>query len=443
MIVFSQAKTWILAYASIPVACLLVVALLVIAQPVPDLDSSSETLQGEVQTAVNGLETGIAGKLPMVGRQSALLKPPVVSVRNEDVSEPEIRVVAHWTPTQGEGGTPSNGMEREIGSSIQCWCNEPGSDGWLESMDLGGPARVPAAGRYRIRSGDLLQFTYQQTRQRISDAYRLSYGDQVRITSDTHPELNMNEPTEVLPDGTISIPGVQSVQVNHLTLDEARQVLEHQLVTVGKYNSPRVTLLPVRVYQKLQDLLDAVDSRFGNGGQGLRLNVVRDGTVALPSIGTVNAIGLTREELMEEINARYDDVVEGIHVTVNVIETAPAFVYVLGQVNQPGRMEARLPMTLNQAIAQAGGHLQGGKVRQVVVVRRTEDWRLVARCVDLGFMNEGRIKTVNDLWLWDSDIVIVPKDRIQRVDELIDMYLTRGAYSLIPNQFILDKNTLF
>ena len=326
---------------------------------------------------------------------------------------------------------------------VDSWSSEPSTSCELDTIDLGGPARTPAAGRYRIRSGDTLQFTYQQTRERMHEAYRISYGDQVRINSDTHPELNLSEPTEVLPDGTISIPGVQSVQVYGLTFEEAKRVIEAKLERVGKYNAPRITILPVVVYQRLNDLLNAVDSRFGDGGQGIQLEIIRDGSVALPKIGSVNAVGLTKEELMYEINSRYDRVVKGIHVTVNIVETAPAFVYVLGQVREPGRIEARLPLTLLQAVAQAGGQLQGGKMKYVVVVRRTPDWRLVARRIDLKYLNKAHPGHIEDLWLWDSDVVIVPKDNIQRLDELINMYLTRGAYALIPNQLAIDQNTIF
>ena len=154
-------------------------------------------------------------------------------------------------------------------------------------------------------SGDVLQFTYQQTREPFAQSYRLAYGDQVRVSSDTHPELNVAEPIEIMPDGTISIPGLQSVAVADLTLAEARLLLEEKLVTIAKYHSPRITLLPVRVYQRLNDLLAAVSSQFQNGGQNLQLTVIRDGTLALPLIGTICVIGLTREELMAEINARY------------------------------------------------------------------------------------------------------------------------------------------
>lgn len=332
-----------------------------------------------------------------------------------------------WTPLMGGVGGGCGG----------------GNCGQLGELDLGGPWREPSAGRYRIRGGDGLQFTFQQTRQQLSHSYRLAYGDQIRVSSDTHPELNVSEPIEIMPDGTISIPGLQSVSVADLTLAEARELLEEKLVTIGKYHSPRITLLPVRVYQRLTDLLAAVSSQFQNGGQRLELTVIRDGSISLPLIGTICVVGLTREELAAEVNARYSQVVTGIAVTVNVTQTAPAFVYVMGQVAQPGRLEARLPITAWQAVAQAGGHLQGANLRQVVILRRTEDWRLVATTLDLSSANRARPSNFPDLWLWDSDVILVPKARIQRTDELINLYLTQGVYSLFPSQLQLDQASVF
>ncbi|HAN98421.1 MAG TPA: hypothetical protein DCQ98_13755 [Planctomycetaceae bacterium] len=318
-----------------------------------------------------------------------------------------------------------------------------GPCGRLGDLDLGGPWREPSAGRYRIRGGDVIRFTFQQTREPFAQSYRLAYGDQVRVSSDTHTELNVAEPIEVMPDGTISIPGLQSVPVSGLTLAEARAMLEEKLVSVGKYHSPRITLLPVRVYQRLNDLLLAVSSQFQNGGQNLQLTVIRDGSIALPLIGTICVVGLTREELMDEVNSRYAQVVTGIRVTVNIEQTAPSFVYVLGQVAQPGRLEARLPMTAWQAIAQAGGNLPGGNMKQVVILRRTVDWRLVATTIDLSSTNRSRPEDFPDIWLWDTDVILVPKTKIQRADELINLYLTQGAYALFPSQLQLDQGSIF
>jgi polysaccharide export outer membrane protein len=47
----------------------------------------------------------------------------------------------------------------------------------------------------------------------------------------------------------------------------------------------------------------------------------------------------------------------------------------------------------------------------------------------------------DDIWLNDSDIVLVPKSPIQQVDDFIDQVFTRGIYSAIPHEVIWNLNT--
>ncbi len=37
-----------------------------------------------------------------------------------------------------------------------------------------------------------------------------------------------------------------------------------------------------------------------------------------------------------------------------------------------------------------------------------------------------------EIWLDDSDIVIVPKTPILIADDLINLYITRGVYAILP-----------
>ena len=109
---------------------------------------------------------------------------------------------------------------------------------------------------------------------------------------------------------------------------------------------------------------------------------------------------------------------------------------------QPGRFELEGPTTVIQAIAMAGKWTTGANTRQVVVFRRGPDWRLMATMLDLrGALYAKRPVPVDDIWLNDSDIVLVPKTPIQQVDEVIDQYITRGVYSLVPREVIWNLNS--
>ncbi len=78
------------------------------------------------------------------------------------------------------------------------------------------------------------------TEQRSESAYILGAGDVLRVDSYDTPELVLEQRYPVLPDGTINLPWVKSIDVKGLTLREASERLE------GKYsayiNKPRITV---------------------------------------------------------------------------------------------------------------------------------------------------------------------------------------------------------
>ena len=158
-------------------------------------------------------------------------------------------------------------------------------------------------------------------------------------------------------------------------------------------------------------------------------------------------LGLTLDEATREVNARYQSDFPGIEVTPILVQRAPRFVYVLGEVGQAGRVELEGPTTAIQAISLAQGWTQGGNMRNVVVLRRDQHWNLIATRLDLaGALLGQRPHPTDEIWLRDSDIVIVPKMPIQRFSELVDLYITRTIYAIMPNQgfsFNFDGRSTF
>jgi polysaccharide export outer membrane protein len=170
--------------------------------------------------------------------------------------------------------------------------------------------------------------------------------------------------------------------------------------------------------------------------------VTPDGTISLPAIGIVPAQGLTLDEIKLEVDARYKQVVDGMEVTPILSARAPRFIYIVGEVRNPGRFELVGPTTAMQSLAMAGGWVNGGNLREIVVFRRAEDWRLLATRLDIrGGLYGERPAPSDEIWLRDSDIVVVPKAPIRRLDDLIELYLTRGAYAAFPIFFNYQFNS--
>ncbi len=319
-----------------------------------------------------------------------------------------------------------------------------------------GHARTPHVPEYRLREGDVLAVYYRRTREELSRPYELQVGDRIRIESLTAGAAaaggqagdvgtigdDIARELVIQPDGSITLPLVGEVRATRRTLQSLRDELEERYKEF--FHEPAMTVTPIAVNTKLEDLLDTVDSRAGTlGGRQLSVKVTPAGDVQLPGLGSVFVQGLTLSEAKQEIDARYDGAVPGVQVTLVLVERAPRFIYVMGEVGQPGRFELEGPTTVMQAIGMAGSWQTGANLRQVVVFRRGPDWRLMATMLDLrGALYGRRPVPADDIWLNDSDIVLVTKTPIQQADELIEQVFTRGVYSVVPVQTIwnIDVN---
>jgi polysaccharide export outer membrane protein len=302
-----------------------------------------------------------------------------------------------------------------------------------------GPIRQPDVDDYRLRSGDSIQLVYRYTREIMPNAYRINVGDELEIESVEHVDKDKEEPmitkALVLQDGTIFMPLVESVPAAGLTISELNQELVK--LYVGRFLiDPSFMIRPVKVDSRISELRSAVDRRQGVGGQGLTVTVSPDGTIQVVGLGDVWAQGLTKTELKHEINARYvQQKFLGMDVEPILVTPAPRTAFVLGQVATPGQITLTKPITVMQAIAMSGGDLLGGNLRQVIVMRRTEDWQLIATKLDLrGAFLGKRPKPSDDIWVRDSDIILIPKQPIQVADDIINLVFTRGIYGVVPNQ---------
>ncbi|MEM8865430.1 MAG: polysaccharide biosynthesis/export family protein [Planctomycetota bacterium] len=311
-----------------------------------------------------------------------------------------------------------------------------------------GHARLAHVPEYRLRVDDQLSVFYLRTREVQSRAYELQVGDQLRIESLTggaslgagtqpggpNPSIDdgLNRDLVIQPDGKIVLPLIDPVPAAGKTVSALQQELERRYKRL--YKNPSITVTPLVVNTKLEDLISTVDARGSIAG-GLQIAVVVTpaGKIQLPALGSVYVQGLTLAEAKMEIDSRYAQTIPGISVTVDLTERAQRFIYVLGEVEQGGQFELEGPTTVMQAIALAGGWTIGANLRQVVVFRRGPDWRLMATMVDVaGALYARRPAPADEIWLNDSDIILVPKTPIEVVDEVIEQYFTRAAYAAVP-----------
>ena len=305
--------------------------------------------------------------------------------------------------------------------------------------DYVGPARVQHVPEYALRVNDVIEVIYWFTLEASDEAYRFEVGDEVMVESFTDPTLNrgtlgQGQGLMIQPDGTITLRLLGQVPAAGRTVDELRNTLEERYLEY--YKVPSMTVTPLKTNYRLEALRSTIDARFGQGGQVRRATVTPEGTVQLPGISSTQANGLSIEELEREIEERYiSEVGPGVNTTVSLVQRAPTFVYVIGEVATPGQYQLQQPTTAIQGLTLAGSWNNGANLREVVVLRRTDDWRLMATKLDLrGALLGERPCPADDIWLRDSDIIIVPKTPILLLDDFINLVFTRGIYGVVPFQ---------
>ena len=292
-----------------------------------------------------------------------------------------------------------------------------------------GHDRLQHVPEYRLRVDDVLELVFRVTRNQTLRPYTLNVGDEVKIESSADPTLDRN--LLVQPDGTITLRLIGQVKATRHTVPQLCEELEQAYKKF--YHTPAITVTPIKVNTRLEDLRATVDNRFGSGGQSREARVTPEGSIALPAVGSVPAQGLTLGELKRELDERFAQKVDGLEVTPVLLTRAPRYFYVLGEVAHAGRFSLEGPTTTMQAISLAGGWNVGGNLRQVVIFRRGDDWRLMATMLDIRGALYGKVPTPSDeVWLNDSDVIVVPKSPIRVFDDYVSLAFTQGLYAILP-----------
>ena len=293
-----------------------------------------------------------------------------------------------------------------------------------------GHERLPHVPVYRLRVDDMLEFVYRVTRDEQSTPYQINVGDELKLESLTDAQLN-RELVVVQPDGSITLRLLGQVVATGRTFPQLQKEVEEAYRKF--YKDPSITVTPLKINTKLEDLRVTINGKAGFGPQIYSARVTPEGTVQLPVVGSIPAQGLSIPEFKRELDERYAIEIEGIEVMPVLKERAARYVFVVGEVRTPGRFALTGPTTAMQAISMAGGWGVGANLRQVVVFRRGDDWRLMATMLDLrGALYAKQPCPSDEIWLNDSDIVVVPKSPILVMDDWINLIFTRGLYGVAP-----------
>jgi polysaccharide export outer membrane protein len=131
-----------------------------------------------------------------------------------------------------------------------------------------------------------------------------------------------------------------------------------------------------------------------------------DGTITLPLIGEVRAVGKTPDQLTKEIRERVGRFVKDAIVTVAVTEVNSYRFTVAGNVGHPGIFTSRYYVTVSQALALAGGPNRYAE-DEIVIVRKDPSGKIRRIPVDYDDVLEGDAPE-QDLVILAGDNIYVP-----------------------------------
>ncbi len=159
------------------------------------------------------------------------------------------------------------------------------------------------------------------------------------------------------------------------------------------------------------------------------VTVKPDGTVALPLLGDVKAVGRTTTQLAADLARYYSRYLKAPSITVAVREFGGR-IYILGQVNRPGEYQIRPGVGVLELLASAGGPTNRADLAKATVIRgKTE-------AIQLNLL-EAFVKSKSpDMKLLSGDVLFVPETDRRII--VLGQVNRPGSYDILEGQRAAD-----
>lgn len=224
-----------------------------------------------------------------------------------------------------------------------------------------------------------------------SGDYTLAPGDAIRVLVFQNPDLTLD--TRVSESGSITYPLIGSVKVGNMPIAQAERSIAQALKAGGFVQQPQVNIVLVQVRGNQVSVLGAVSrpGRYPLESFNLRLSDMLANAGGInASIGT-NGGGADRVIIVGErngtpfrreidvpnmfLNNNPQDDIEVAAGDVIYVPTAPQY-YIYGEAQRPGSFRIKRNMSIQQAVAEAGGPTVRGTERGMKLYRRNAQGEL-------------------------------------------------------------------
>jgi polysaccharide biosynthesis/export protein len=132
-----------------------------------------------------------------------------------------------------------------------------------------------------------------------------------------------------------------------------------------------------------------------------------NGDISLPLVGSIHVAGDTLAEAQDAVEASFKSaqILKNPQVTLDISQYAPTLISVLGEVNNPGRLQMLAPHSLLDVITFAGGETQmaGGKIE----LRHKENGEEATSTFN--YERDSNGDSIANVMVHDGDMVIVPR----------------------------------
>lgn len=150
--------------------------------------------------------------------------------------------------------------------------------------------------------------------------------------------------------------------------------------------------------------------------QGIKIGPSGRITLALIPDG-IFVNGKTVDQVAELIKKRYDEFIINPQVSVSLDQAGSYRYSVVGDVGQPGIRLMTRRLSVSEAIAEAGGVLQTGNRKKIVVLRKQPNGSLAQIPVNLSAIYRGQ--EPDSVYLVPGDQVIVPGNTLKKLQTIM------------------------
>ena len=271
---------------------------------------------------------------------------------------------------------------------------------------------------YRLQPGDVVQVLYTTNTRPVVRAYRIGVGDQIEVNFDYQPQLN--HAYTVRPDGRIALPMKgEIVAAEKRPADLGREIAARYSDT---FVQPSVTVNVVRFTSDADEFMAAVAGPSGPHSENI--TIAPDGSVTLPMLHPIDAVGQTTDELNRIVDHLYRERLGEVSTTIRLNSVSNQQIFVFGEVQRPGPIPATRGRTALQLIAAAGGPTEFAATDKVRVLYWDAAGRPLIRQINLNDVME-KLRLDEDLVVPANSVIYVPPTALAKAGRFMDQLLRR------------------